>query len=254
MRPWQGLRRRRGRRPGDPPGRALVHGRHRRELLDEQPGAELFIVIVGGDAAAGLRTWERADELAELVTSWSSCTGPASACRGPPPGFRWRRWRCPRSTSRARTSGLGSPPAGPSTCWCRRPLPPGSPGTASILAIDDARAACPCRAARRRRRRAPGGPARRVRAGRRATVHERRNRAERPRAERGNGTLERRCGPALAALARSRPRRPTPRGPGAVARRRRDRPTAREAAPRPGPGAGCRYGAAAGGVDAADGC
>ena len=37
------------------------------ELLGEQPEAELF-VVVGADAAAGLRTWERADELAKLVT------------------------------------------------------------------------------------------------------------------------------------------------------------------------------------------
>ena len=37
------------------------------ELLGEQPQAEVF-VVVGADAAAGLRTWERADELAALVT------------------------------------------------------------------------------------------------------------------------------------------------------------------------------------------
>ena len=37
------------------------------ELLGEHPQAEVF-VVVGADAAAGLHTWERADDLAALVT------------------------------------------------------------------------------------------------------------------------------------------------------------------------------------------
>jgi nicotinate-nucleotide adenylyltransferase len=37
------------------------------ELAVEHPGAELF-VVVGADAAAGLGTWERAEDLARLVT------------------------------------------------------------------------------------------------------------------------------------------------------------------------------------------
>ena len=37
------------------------------ELLGEHPQAEVF-VVVGADAAAGLHTWERADELAARVT------------------------------------------------------------------------------------------------------------------------------------------------------------------------------------------
>jgi nicotinate-nucleotide adenylyltransferase len=37
------------------------------ELLAEESGAEIFVVL-GADAAAGLDTWERADELAALVT------------------------------------------------------------------------------------------------------------------------------------------------------------------------------------------
>jgi nicotinate-nucleotide adenylyltransferase len=37
------------------------------ELLAEEPGAEIF-VVVGADAAAGLGTWERADDLGRTVT------------------------------------------------------------------------------------------------------------------------------------------------------------------------------------------
>jgi nicotinate-nucleotide adenylyltransferase len=38
-----------------------------RTLLDEEPGRELF-VILGSDAAVGLPTWERADEVRKLAT------------------------------------------------------------------------------------------------------------------------------------------------------------------------------------------
>lgn len=38
-----------------------------RALLDEEPGRELF-VILGSDAAVGLPTWERADEVRKLAT------------------------------------------------------------------------------------------------------------------------------------------------------------------------------------------
>lgn len=38
-----------------------------RELERQRPGVELFLVV-GADAAAGLSSWERADELAGLVT------------------------------------------------------------------------------------------------------------------------------------------------------------------------------------------
>jgi nicotinate-nucleotide adenylyltransferase len=56
-------------------------------LRAEEPDAELW-VILGGDAAAGLPTWERGDEVAELaeiaVAARDGETGP------PPPGWSWR--------------------------------------------------------------------------------------------------------------------------------------------------------------------
>jgi nicotinate-nucleotide adenylyltransferase len=58
-----------------------------RELLDEAPGSEVH-VIVGGDAAAGLTTWERADELAELATV-VVVHRPGFAVPEAPAGFRW---------------------------------------------------------------------------------------------------------------------------------------------------------------------
>jgi nicotinate-nucleotide adenylyltransferase len=57
------------------------------ELADEGPDDELW-VILGADAAAGLPTWERGDEVAELahivVAAREGETGPA------PPGWSWR--------------------------------------------------------------------------------------------------------------------------------------------------------------------
>ena len=38
-----------------------------RALQDEEPGAELFLIL-GSDAAGGLPTWERAEEVRELAT------------------------------------------------------------------------------------------------------------------------------------------------------------------------------------------
>src|SRR4051794_10515739 len=64
-----------------------------RELLDEHPGAEVF-VVVGGDAALGLGTWERADELAELATV-VVVHRPGYGVPGPPEGFRWRTVEVP---------------------------------------------------------------------------------------------------------------------------------------------------------------
>ena len=56
-------------------------------LHAEEPDAELW-VILGADAAAGLPTWERGDEVAELaevaVAAREGETGP------PPPGWSWR--------------------------------------------------------------------------------------------------------------------------------------------------------------------
>ena len=67
------------------------------ELRRTEPGAELFLVL-GADAAAGLPTWERPDELAEMcelvVVDRPGAPGPTDprAC----PGFRGRRVEVPR--------------------------------------------------------------------------------------------------------------------------------------------------------------
>ena len=72
------------------------------ETLDElrrtDPDAQLFMVL-GADAAAGLHTWERPDELAALcelvVVDRPGVTGPAGP-EGLPRGFRGRRVEVPR--------------------------------------------------------------------------------------------------------------------------------------------------------------
>jgi nicotinate-nucleotide adenylyltransferase len=64
-----------------------------RELLDEQPGAEVF-VVVGGDAAAGITTWERAGELAGLATM-VHVRRPGFDGPGPAEGFRWTEVEVP---------------------------------------------------------------------------------------------------------------------------------------------------------------
>lgn len=57
-----------------------------RELGRQRPGAELF-VVVGADAAAGLASWERADELARLVTV---VVVDRPGLAAPPPPVGWR--------------------------------------------------------------------------------------------------------------------------------------------------------------------
>jgi nicotinate-nucleotide adenylyltransferase len=64
-----------------------------RELRAEQPGAELY-VVVGGDAAAGLMTWERAGELADLATI-VVVHRPGFGVPDGPPGFRWQQVEVP---------------------------------------------------------------------------------------------------------------------------------------------------------------
>lgn len=64
------------------------------ELRRREPDAELFLVL-GSDAAAGLPTWERVDEvreLAEIVV----VTRPGAEEGAPPPGWRWTAVECPR--------------------------------------------------------------------------------------------------------------------------------------------------------------
>ncbi len=68
------------------------------ELRRAEPGAELFMVL-GADAAAGMHTWKRHDELAamcELVVVDRPGTTGDDRTRGLPPGFRGRRVEVPR--------------------------------------------------------------------------------------------------------------------------------------------------------------
>jgi nicotinate-nucleotide adenylyltransferase len=63
-------------------------------LLAERPDRELFVVL-GSDAAAGLTTWERADEVRQLATI-VVVDRPGAEESHPPPGWSWRRVEVPR--------------------------------------------------------------------------------------------------------------------------------------------------------------
>ncbi len=64
------------------------------DLRVAEPDAELF-VIVGSDAAAGLGTWERAEEVQRLATL-VVVTRPGAEATVPPPGWRVRHVEAPR--------------------------------------------------------------------------------------------------------------------------------------------------------------
>ncbi len=64
------------------------------DLAREQPGAELFL-IVGSDAAAGLMTWERVDEVRARCTV-VVVDRPGAEGEAPPEGWRWERVEVPR--------------------------------------------------------------------------------------------------------------------------------------------------------------
>jgi nicotinate-nucleotide adenylyltransferase len=63
-------------------------------LHDEDPARELFL-IVGSDAAAGLLTWERVDEVRTLATVVVAAR-PGAEEGAPPEGWRWVRVETPR--------------------------------------------------------------------------------------------------------------------------------------------------------------
>jgi nicotinate-nucleotide adenylyltransferase len=63
-------------------------------LQDEDPGRELFLIL-GSDAAAGLPTWERADEVRALATL-VVVDRPGARSADPPPGWTWERCEVPR--------------------------------------------------------------------------------------------------------------------------------------------------------------
>jgi len=56
-------------------------------LLAGDPGRELFVVL-GADAAAGIETWERADEVRDLATI-VVVARPGARAPAAPPGWRW---------------------------------------------------------------------------------------------------------------------------------------------------------------------
>jgi nicotinate-nucleotide adenylyltransferase len=62
-------------------------------LLAEDPTRDLY-VILGADAAVGLPTWERADEVRELATI-VALERPGSPPAEPLPGWRWQRVQVP---------------------------------------------------------------------------------------------------------------------------------------------------------------
>ena len=64
------------------------------ELGQAHPGAELFLVL-GSDAAAGLPSWERADEVRARATV-VVVTRPGAENGVPPAGWRWQRVETPR--------------------------------------------------------------------------------------------------------------------------------------------------------------
>jgi nicotinate-nucleotide adenylyltransferase len=64
------------------------------ELAAEDPGCELFVVL-GSDAAAGLPTWERADEVRAAATI-VVVERPGTREVEPPPGWSWVRVEVPR--------------------------------------------------------------------------------------------------------------------------------------------------------------
>jgi len=63
-------------------------------LRDEGADRDLFL-IVGSDAAAGLPTWERIDEVRTLATI-VVVARPGSEDGSPPPGWSWTRIETPR--------------------------------------------------------------------------------------------------------------------------------------------------------------
>jgi nicotinate-nucleotide adenylyltransferase len=63
-------------------------------LRAEDPERELFLIL-GSDAAAGLPTWERADEVRSLAAI-AVVVRPGAEEGQPPPGWDWERLETPR--------------------------------------------------------------------------------------------------------------------------------------------------------------
>lgn len=84
------------------------------ELREQDPSAHLFLIL-GADAAGGLNTWERADELPGLATL-VLVDRPGLSCPPPPPSFVFERVVIPQldvsSTELRRRVADGRPLAG----------------------------------------------------------------------------------------------------------------------------------------------
>jgi nicotinate-nucleotide adenylyltransferase len=65
-----------------------------RQLRDEDPDRDLFLVL-GSDAAAGLPSWDRVDDVRKLATV-VVVTRPGSEDGRPPEGWTWTRVEAPR--------------------------------------------------------------------------------------------------------------------------------------------------------------
>jgi nicotinate-nucleotide adenylyltransferase len=63
-------------------------------LRDQDPSRELFLIL-GSDAAAGLPTWDRADEVRSLATL-VVVDRPGTRSAAPQPGWSWERVEVPR--------------------------------------------------------------------------------------------------------------------------------------------------------------
>ncbi len=63
-------------------------------LREEDPSRELFLVV-GSDAAAGLPTWDRIDEVRRMATIVVA-SRPGAEDGRPPPGWDWTRIETPR--------------------------------------------------------------------------------------------------------------------------------------------------------------
>jgi nicotinate-nucleotide adenylyltransferase len=64
------------------------------QLRDQDPSRELFL-IVGSDAAAGLPTWDRVEEVRKLATIVVAAR-PGAEEGNPPAGWSWERIETPR--------------------------------------------------------------------------------------------------------------------------------------------------------------
>ena len=83
------------------------------DLRADDPRRELFVVL-GSDAAEGLPTWERADEVRRLATI-VVVERPGARVAQPPPGWSWQGVEVPRLEVSSTDLRRASPTVGRST-------------------------------------------------------------------------------------------------------------------------------------------